>query len=93
MIRTLLFLLSLSSFESRLYDRVYMHDCEYEVTFTATHAVTDRTQSETITITVRRPVDFYRIKRFWLTSNLGADINEDDIVNFGDYAIWNKYSN
>lgn len=66
-------------------DKVVVHRCKYRVTFFASDGTYQ--DSETITITVNRPVTLKRIHDFWLRKNDGADINEDGIVNFKDYAI------
>lgn len=68
-------------------NRVVMHYCEYSVTFVARDSG-GLEDSETITITVNRPVDLKRITKFWLRANDGADLTEDGIVNFRDYAVW-----
>lgn len=63
----------------------FIHHCKYQVTFIATDSE-GASDSETITITVHRPVNLKRIVKFWLQANDGADLNEDGIVNFIDYA-------
>lgn len=63
------------------YDKVYDHYCHYPVWLRSGDQV------ELVVITVVRPVTLRRLADKWLTNNDGADINEDGIVNFKDFAI------
>jgi len=65
-----------------------IHNCKYKVTFKANTENDEFKNTKTITITVTRPVTLKRICDFWLKKNDGADLNEDGIVNFLDYAIY-----
>ena len=55
---------------------------KYNVTFKAGW------QTETITVTVNRPVNMERISSRWLVEDAGADFNGDGVVNFKDFAVY-----